>query len=241
MTRTRLSNPVRYCLPEDIIQMRVQCKLGFFWTVAQMVLPSCVRVVQKKTLVQAVPPIERTVRHPSYGFITLPIPVGATMPYHYTAILQPLYYTQIPPMHSDSGAINKSTFQHASGQSNYHQNTSKTSQVDEQEQLEDHRLHHSRQIVRESEEPVDLVRAHVEHVNQSASFSQDVRKGSGCTGSAENDISTNTVVALESGNESGVQNCGYNVLDSDQGRREAALIKFRMKRKDRCFGKKVCC
>jgi pseudo-response regulator 5 len=180
--------------------------------------------------------------HPSYGFITLPIPVGATMPYHYTAILQPLYYTQAPPMHSDSGVINKSAFQHASGQSNYHENTSKTSQVDEQEQLEDHRLHHSRQIVRESEEPVDLVRAHVEHVNQSASFSQDVRKGSGCTGSAENDINTNTVVALESGNESGVQNCGYNYngLDSDRARREAALIKFRMKRKDRCFEKKVC-
>ncbi|TVU26792.1 hypothetical protein EJB05_29356, partial [Eragrostis curvula] len=173
--------------------------------------------------------------HPSYGFIPLPIPAGATMQYHYSAMLQPLYYQQAPVMHSDSAGINKATFQHASGQFNYHENPSKPSQVDEHEQLEEsQQLHHSRQIVRESGEPVDLVRAHVEHVNQSAGCSQDIRKGSGCTGSAENDINTNMVVALESGNESGVQNCGYN-----GSRREAALMKFRMKRKDRCFEKKV--
>lgn len=179
--------------------------------------------------------------HPSYGFIPVPIPVGATMPYHYSTILQPLYYTQAPIMHSDSAGINKAAFQHASGQLNYHENASKTSQVHEQVQLEDQQLHHSRQIVRESGERVDLARAHAEHVNQSGSCSQDIRKGSGCTGSAENDINTNMVVALESGNESGVQNCGYNGLDGDRSHREAALIKFRMKRKDRCFEKKVFC
>jgi pseudo-response regulator 5 len=178
--------------------------------------------------------------HPSYGFIHLPIPVGATMPYHYSAILQPLYYRQAPLMHSDSAGINKATFQHASGQSNYHENTSKTSHVDEPEQLEeDQQLHHSRQLVRESGDAAVLARAHVEYFNESASCSQDIRKGSGCTGSAENDINTNMVVALESGNESGVQNCGYNGLDSDRACREAALMKFRMKRKDRCFEKKV--
>jgi len=58
---------------------------------------------------------------------------------------------------------------------------------------------------------------------------------SGCTGSGETDI--NTMVALESGNESSVQNCYNNGLDSDHSRREAALMKFHMKRKDRCFGK----
>jgi pseudo-response regulator 5 len=173
--------------------------------------------------------------HPSYGFIRLPIPVGATMPYHYSAILQPLYYMQAPLMHSDSAGINKATFQHASGQSNYHENTSKTPLLDEPEQLEDQQLHHSRKIVRESGDAANLARAHVEYANQSTSCIQDIRKGSGCTGSAENDINTNTVVALESGNESDVQNCGYNGLD----RREAALMKFRMKRKDRCFEKKV--
>uniref|UniRef100_A0A0A8YAP1 CCT domain-containing protein n=1 Tax=Arundo donax TaxID=35708 RepID=A0A0A8YAP1_ARUDO len=178
--------------------------------------------------------------HPSYGFIPLPIPVGAAMPYHYGAILQPLYYLQAPNMHCDTAGINKAAIQHASGQSNYHENPCKPSQVDEQQQLEEsQQLHHSKQNFRESGEPIDLARAHVEHVNHSASCSQDIRKGSGCTGSGENDINTNTGVALESGNESGVQNCGYNGLDSDQSRREAALIKFRMKRKDRCFEKKV--
>ncbi|XP_025827115.1 two-component response regulator-like APRR3 isoform X2 [Panicum hallii] len=178
--------------------------------------------------------------HPSYGFIPLPIPVGAATPYHYGAILQPVYYPQAPRMHCDSAGINKAAIQHASGQLNYHENRSIPSQVDEHKQSEENQqLHHSRQILRESGEPIDLARAHAEHVNQSASCSQDVRKGSGCTGSGETDINTNTMVALESGNESGVQNCYTNGLDSDRSRREAALMKFRMKRKDRCFEKKV--
>jgi len=143
-------------------------------------------------------------------------------------------------MHCDSGGINKAAIQHASGQLNYHENRSIPSQVDEHKQSEENQqLHHSRQILRESGEPVDLARAHAEHVNQSASCSQDVRKGSGCTGSGQTDINTNTMVALESGNESGVQNCYNNGLDSDRSRREAALMKFCMKRKDRCFEKKV--
>ncbi|KAL6595533.1 hypothetical protein ACP70R_047873 [Stipagrostis hirtigluma subsp. patula] len=176
--------------------------------------------------------------HPSYGFIPLPIPVGAAMTYHYGAILQPLYYPHAPMMHCDSAGMNKTATQHASGQSNNHENPSTPSQVDEHKE-ENQQMHHSRQILRESGEPIDLARAHVEHVNQSASCSQDIRKGSGCTGSGETDINTNTVVALESGNESGVQNCCYTGLDGDRSRREAALMKFRMKRKDRCFEKKV--
>ncbi|OEL19666.1 Two-component response regulator-like PRR95 [Dichanthelium oligosanthes] len=178
--------------------------------------------------------------HPSYGFIPVPIPVGAAMPYHYGAILQPVYYPQAPLMHCDSAGMNKAAIQHASGRSNYHENPSKPSQVDEHKQSqENQQLHHSRQIIRESGEPIDLARAHAEHANQSASCSQDIRKGSGCTGSGETDININTLVALESGNESGVQNCYNNGLDSDRSHREAALIKFRMKRKDRCFEKKV--
>ncbi|XP_062182472.1 two-component response regulator-like APRR3 isoform X2 [Phragmites australis] len=178
--------------------------------------------------------------HPSYGFIPLPIPVGAAMPYHYGAILQPLYYPQASHVHCDSAGINKAAIQHASGKFNYHENHCKLSQVDEHKQLdENQQLHHSRQILRESGEPIHMVGSHVERVNQSASCSKDIRKGSGCTGSGETDINTNTVVALESGNESGVQNCSNNGLDSDRSRREAALIKFRMKRKDRCFEKKV--
>ncbi|KAL6870720.1 hypothetical protein ACP4OV_014568 [Aristida adscensionis] len=183
---------------------------------------------------------KESLSQPSYGFIPLPIPVGSGMHYHYGAILHPLYYQQAPLMHCDSAGINKASIQHASGQSNYHENPSKSPQVNEHEHLEENQqLHHSRQILREPGRPSDLARAHVEHVNQSASCSQDIRKGSGCTGSGETDINTNTIVALESGNESVVQNCSNNGLDVDQSRRKAALMKFRMKRKERCFEKKV--
>ncbi|XP_062197231.1 two-component response regulator-like APRR3 [Phragmites australis] len=178
-----------------------------------------------------------SLNHPSYGFIPLPIPVGAAMPYHYGAILQSLYYPQAH-VHCDSAGINKAAIQHASGQFSYHENHRKPSQVDEHKQLDENQLHHSRQVLRESGELIDLARAHGELVNQSASCSQDICKGIGCTGSGET-VNTNTVVVLESGNESGVQNCGYNGLDSERSRREAALIKFRIKRKDRCFEKKV--
>jgi pseudo-response regulator 5 len=172
--------------------------------------------------------------HPPYGFIPVPIPVGAAIPYHYGAIMQPIYYPQAPFMQCDSTGINQAAIQHASCQSNYHENHNKPSGIDEHKQL-----HHSRQILRESGEPIDLARAHVEHVNQSASCSQDIRRGSGWTVSGETDTNTNTLIALESGNESYIQNYSNNGLDSDRSRREAALMKFRMKRKDRCFEKKV--
>jgi pseudo-response regulator 5 len=136
-------------------------------------------------------------------------------------------------MHCDSAGINKAAIQHGSGQSNYHEAPGKPSQDDEHKQSEEnHQLHHSRQILRESGEPIEMARAHMDRANQSASCSQDICKGSGCTGSGEADINANTMVALESGNESGIQN-------GDRSRREAALMKFRMKRKDRCFEKKV--
>ncbi|KAL5204458.1 hypothetical protein ABZP36_009329 [Zizania latifolia] len=178
--------------------------------------------------------------HPSYGFIPVPIPVGAAIPYHYGAIMRPMYYPQTAFMQCDSAAINKKANQHASCQSNYHENLDKPSQIDEHKQLEEnHQLHHSRQNFQESGEPVDLARAHMERINQGASCSQDIRKGSGCTRCGGIDATANTVISVESGNENGVQNCSNNGLDGDLSRREAALLKFRMKRKDRCFEKKV--
>ena len=180
--------------------------------------------------------------HPPYGFIPIPVPVGASIPYHYGAIMQPIYYPQAPFMQCDPSSINQMAIHHASYHSNYHQNLSKPSDIDEHRQLEENQqLHHSRQILRELGEPIDLSRAHAEHANQSASCSQDIRKGSGWTVSGETDTNTNTFIAPESGNESGVHNFGMNGLDNDRSRREAALMKFRMKRKERCFEKKVFC
>ncbi|KAK1275191.1 Two-component response regulator-like APRR5 [Acorus gramineus] len=43
----------------------------------------------------------------------------------------------------------------------------------------------------------------------------------------------------ENGNEGGLQYCTGNYLNSEHSRREAALTKFLLKRKDRCFKKKV--
>ena len=76
-----------------------------------------------------------------------------------------------------------------------------------------------------------MARSHMHRANQTVSYNQGICKGSGCTCSGEADINANTMVALESGNESGIQN-------GDRSCREAALMKFRMKRKDRCFEKK---
>ncbi|KAJ3703614.1 hypothetical protein LUZ61_007319 [Rhynchospora tenuis] len=65
-------------------------------------------------------------------------------------------------------------------------------------------------------------------VNQKGSCSQDVAIASG-SGETGNGIGNGN---LESGNESAAHT-------GDRSRREAALIKFRLKRKDRCFEKKV--
>ncbi|KQJ89340.1 two-component response regulator-like APRR3 [Brachypodium distachyon] len=183
-------------------------------------------------------PRTEILNHPPYGFIPVPIPVGAAIPYHYGAIMQPIYYPQAPFMQHDPSAINQMAIQHASFHSNYHQSLGKPSEVVEHRQLEENQLlhHHSRKILRESE-PIDLSRP--ENANPSTSCSQDLRRGSGWTVSGETDMNTNTIIAMESGNDSGIQNFSNNGLDIDRSRREAALMKFRMKRKDRCYEKKV--
>jgi pseudo-response regulator 5 len=77
-----------------------------------------------------------------------------------------------------------------------------------------------------------MARSHTDRANQTVSYNQGICKGSGCIGRGEIDINANTMVALESGNKSGIQNSG-------RSRCEAALMKFRTKRKDRCFEKKI--
>ncbi|KAJ8458307.1 hypothetical protein OPV22_031233 [Ensete ventricosum] len=76
--------------------------------------------------------------------------------------------------------------------------------------------------------------------NQSASSNQDIYKVCGkndCDKTTE--AAANAVNSLENWNDIFIQNCGREGLDCDRSRREAALIKFRLKRKDRCFEKKV--
>ncbi|XP_009416880.2 two-component response regulator-like APRR9 isoform X2 [Musa acuminata AAA Group] len=76
--------------------------------------------------------------------------------------------------------------------------------------------------------------------NQTASSNQDIYKVCGksdCDKTTE--AAANAVNSLENWNDIFIQNSGREGLDCDRARREAALIKFRLKRKDRCFEKKV--
>lgn len=188
----------------------------------------------------SVPGNNTVFQYPQYGFIQLPIPFGAT-PYTnlcgYGTILQPVYYPETP---SSRHTLEKETIQIPSDQrvhydSHFSNNSLKFSHHDE-----NHQSHHRRQSV--DAEPQDSREAcnPMEHAYQSGSCSHDILRGRGGYGSGEiTDAAVNTLTALESGNESGIQNRNVRGLDYDRSHREAALVKFRLKRKDRCFEKKV--
>jgi len=169
---------------------------------------------------------------PQFGFIPLPIPVGA-IPYQslcagYGGILQPVFYpeTQIPS--SDHSAHHNNHLINNSSPLDFHHRD-----------ITDHPRHWRQAI--DISEPGDCRELcnQMEQAYQSGNCSQDFLKGSGSNVNGETPEGARNTNALESGNESGVQNCNRKALDSDCSRREAALIKFRMKRKDRCFEKKV--
>ncbi|MCL7025959.1 hypothetical protein MKW94_026868 [Papaver nudicaule] len=64
--------------------------------------------------------------------------------------------------------------------------------------------------------------------------------GNGGNGTSENiSVPDNNGTAPETGNEDGFITSNGNGLDLNRSRREVALTKFRLKRKDRCFEKKV--
>ncbi|XP_010912376.1 two-component response regulator-like APRR5 [Elaeis guineensis] len=186
-------------------------------------------------------------QHPQFGFISLPIPVGA-IPYPslcagYGALFQPVFHPETSLQPLRSAAAEKATFKTTSDQSGHHEHhlINHPQSIEFHHHEENHQFHHWRQYIdMKPGDSSDLSCTAVEPANQSASCSQDILKGSGsnCCGETT-DAAVNAGTALESGNESGVQNCSRKGLDSDHSRREAALIKFRMKRKDRCFEKKV--
>ncbi|EHA8588496.1 two-component response regulator-like APRR3 [Cocos nucifera] len=186
-------------------------------------------------------------QHPQFGFISLPIPVGA-IPYPglcagYGAIFRPVFHPETSLQPHSLAAAEKATFKTTSDQSGHHEHhlINHPQSIEFHHHEENHQFHHWRQhIDMKPGDSRDLSCTPVEPGNQSASCSQDILKGSGsnCCGETT-DAAANTGTALESGNESGIQNCSRKGLDSDHSLREAALIKFRMKRKDRCFEKKV--
>ncbi|KAJ8465696.1 hypothetical protein OPV22_028248 [Ensete ventricosum] len=104
-----------------------------------------------------------------------------------------------------------------------------------------HQFSHSRHHAEtELGDPGDSSCIPSEQANQSASSSLDIYNDHGTNGfDKTTEALASTFNAVESGNESGVQDSGRKGLDCHLSHREAALIKFRLKRKDRCFEKKV--
>ncbi|KAJ6813978.1 two-component response regulator-like APRR3 [Iris pallida] len=187
-------------------------------------------------------------RHPPYGFMPLPIPVGA-VPYHnlcgvFGTIMQPVFYPETSLAPLSSAAFGKPVIEiHHYPSSHHSSHLIKHPLSLELPRCEEtHKPQHWRQAIDISEpgEQRELSCIPTEQAYQSGSCSHDVLKGSGSNGTGETaDGAGATAAALESGNESGVQNCNRRGLDWDRSRREAALLKFRMKRKERCFEKKV--
>lgn len=176
---------------------------------------------------------------PQFGALPMPIPDGA-IPFQqiyagYGAVLKPVFYPE-PSLASSSVAIQKAIEVHGDSQlvNHFHFQHFNPQHCPQQLQGVKNRI--------ADEEPPDphLVLHATEKANQGGSCSQSNHNGSGCNRSnSDTKAVVNVGVALDSGNEEGLQNCNGQGLDRDHARREAALTKFRMKRKDRCFEKKV--
>lgn len=190
-------------------------------------------------------------RHPPYGFLPLPIPVGA-VPCHnlwggFGTIMQPVFYPDTSLAPHNSSVFGKPIIPIHHYPSSHHSShlIKHPLSLDLPGCEETHGPLHRRQAIDITEpgEPRELSCIPTEQAYQSGSCGHDVLKGSGSNGSGETadgaDGAGTPAAALESGNESGVQNCNGRGLDCDRSRREAALLKFRMKRKERCFEKKV--
>lgn len=189
--------------------------------------------------------------HPvQLGFMSMPIPVKAIPYQHFSAgygtILQPLFYpgTSFDPKTSTS--LEKITGQVCTdGNSHHDSNLADHSQhLEYLSHEENYKLHNWRRArveaeVRDSRDPP------LEQVGPNAFSRQDIYKDCGVSGcSKTTEAAVHAASARECGNESGVCNYIQRGLDGDRSQREAALIKFRLKRKDRCFEKKVnglCC
>ncbi|KAI0496927.1 hypothetical protein KFK09_023253 [Dendrobium nobile] len=177
--------------------------------------------------------------HSQLGFLPLPIPVGA-VPYTsfctgYGEVLRPIIY-QDSPLTVQNLAVAEN------GPSKIYFDCSK--------QLDENFASHSGSIefrCNDLNHPLPC-RGQVNDTGgvERRDFScnhveEDILKGDGSNGSddATTNAAATTGTSLEGGNESSIQNCNKNGTNSDLSHREAALIKFRLKRKERCFAKKV--
>ncbi|OVA07132.1 Signal transduction response regulator [Macleaya cordata] len=190
--------------------------------------------------------------HPQLGVVPFSIPVGA-IPFQSTftgfgTVMQPIFYPDPSVLHFGSSEGQKEIFVIPSNPSahdcshlinnalhwsshhyvgNHHSNQL---MQDMEAQRVDFETAYPRVVLHPSEEKVNL--------GGNCNFATTIAGGSNGT-YEEISMAANKETALESRHEDGFLNCNGKGLDSDRSRREAALTKFRLKRKDRCFEKKV--
>ncbi|KAJ0973348.1 hypothetical protein J5N97_021307 [Dioscorea zingiberensis] len=183
--------------------------------------------------------------HHQVGFMPLPISTGATH-YHtfypgYNGILQPVFYCEHSLSPHASTAVDRVRYPISSHQSGLCDNHVSND-------LPSMKFHHPGECHRpyHASQPSDVKLENrasscpQEQTNQNGNSGYDIFNGTRSNGSEETtDVVMSMRNAPENGNEGNFQNRNKEALESDHSRRAAALIKFRLKRKDRCFQKKV--
>ncbi|XP_010262981.1 PREDICTED: two-component response regulator-like APRR3 isoform X2 [Nelumbo nucifera] len=190
---------------------------------------------------------EKTVfSHPQLGFIPLPIPVGTT-PFHnlcagYGTIFQPVFYPETSTPLCGSSEVGKDVLHPSnpySQDSHIVNDLKHDGSHDCVEKPHPHRLKHPMEESRDNNKsiyPRKMLPTPTDIANQLANCSHGITDANGSNDSNRYTVSTGA--AVENGNEDGSINFNRKV-EHDHSRREAALTRFHLKRKDRCFEKKV--
>lgn len=176
---------------------------------------------------------------PQLGVVPFSIPVGA-IPFHgkvagFGNTMQPLLYpdpSSIPHFGSFEGQ--KDVFVFPSNPSSHSSSHLINNALNWSSRLYVGN-HHSHQVMQGMVHPPTDGKA---DLGGNSNLPTTIVSGSNCIYDKIS-VASNNRPAQESGNEDGFVNCNGKGMDSDRSRREAALTKFRLKRKDRCFEKKV--
>lgn len=173
--------------------------------------------------------------HPQFGMLPLPFPVGA-IPFQnfcpgYGPLIQPMFYRE-----RGSAGIDREHGDHAIADI-------QSRSLHNREENHDPSLGHQGKKENGSETDPGDHRLHTcgnaEYTDQSSNCSRDAVNGSWNSRIGAADATMNARSAFDCGAESRYENFKGKGLDPNRSHREAALMKFRLKRKDRCFEKKV--
>ncbi|KAJ4971693.1 hypothetical protein NE237_004792 [Protea cynaroides] len=178
--------------------------------------------------------------------IPLPLPVGA-LPFQnlcagYGAILQPIFCPEPSRPLNGSSEIEKATNSCAPNTSAQDYNHLVNGRhINSSGCFEDCRPHLSKKSMEDQKSNIKTSYPSVmfcTYDDQIGNCSRGITDASGCNGNDDTSAAVNPRTVIGSGNEDGFQICNGEVMDHCS-QREAALARFRLKRKDRCFEKKV--